>query len=78
VEKVIQMSYNKEMDILYLSVGDPRPAITEELGDDILLRLDIETGEVVGLTVLNFSRHFDSSENLQIPPIGIELHKLIS
>lgn len=78
MEKVIQMSYNKEMDILYLSVGDPRPAISEELEDDILLRLDIETGEVVGLTVLNFSTRFDSAENLQILPIGIELHKLIS
>ena len=78
MDKTLQLYYDKQSDILYLSAGDPRPAISEELGDDILLRLDIETGEVVGLTVLNFSRHFDSSETLQIPPIGIELHKLIS
>jgi uncharacterized protein YuzE len=76
VEKVIQMSYNKDMDILYLSVGDPRPAISEELGDDVLLRLDIETGEVVGLTVLNFSSRFDSAGNPPNLPIAIELHKL--
>lgn len=72
-----QISYNKEKDILYLSVGDPRPAISEELEDDILLRLDIETGAVVGLTVENFSTRFNAAENLQILPLGIELHKLI-
>jgi uncharacterized protein YuzE len=76
--KPLEMFYDKQMDVLYLSVGDPRPAITEELEDNILLRLDIETGEVVGLTILNFSTRFDSAENLPIWPVGIELHKLIS
>ncbi len=73
----MQMSYNKVMDILYLSIGDPRPAISEELGNDVLLRLDIETGEVVGLTIMNLSSHFDTAANLEIP-VGIELHKLVT
>ena len=33
-------------------------AKTVELNDDFLLRLDPKTEEVVGLTVISFSRHF--------------------
>jgi len=55
---MIQLFYDKEGDVLYLSVGEPRSAISE------------------GLTVLNFSSRFDSSDVSQIFPIGIELHKL--
>lgn len=73
---MIQLYYDKEGDVLYLSVGDPRPAISEEIGDDVLMRVAADTGEVVGLTVLNFSSRFDSSDVSQILPIGIELHKL--
>jgi len=73
---MIQLFYDKEGDILYLSVGEPRSAISEEIGDDVLLRVSTERGEVVGLTVLNFSSRFDSSDVSQIFPIGIELHKL--
>lgn len=76
MEKMIQLFYDKEGDVLYLSVGEPRPAVSEEIGDDVLLRVSSETGEVVGLTVLNFSTRFESSDVSQILPIGIELHKL--
>lgn len=57
----MQIFYDDEGDVLYLSVGDPRPAVSEEPGDDVLLRHDVETGEVVGLTVLNFSARFSTS-----------------
>lgn len=54
-EQMMQLAYDREADVLYLSIGDPRPAISRELGDDILLRIDPETGAVIGLTVLNLS-----------------------
>jgi len=59
---VMQLSYDNDADILYLSIGEPRPAISREIGDDVLLRLDPSTGIVVGLTILNLSTHasFDS------------------
>lgn len=57
--KLMQLSYDETSDILYLSLGEPRRAISRELGDDIVLRLDEQTGEVVGLTVLNLSKHQD-------------------
>jgi uncharacterized protein YuzE len=74
----MQLFYDDEGDVLYLSVGDPRPAISEELDDDVLLRHDIETGEVVGLTVLNFSARFSTSKDSQKLPVEIDLRALTS
>lgn len=74
MEKMTQLLYDKEADVLYLSFGDPRPAISEELGDDVLLRHDIETGEVVGLTILNLSSRFGSLQIPQTLPFEIEVH----
>ena len=71
-----QIFYDKDADVLYLSIGEPRPAISEELGDDLLLRRDLETSEVVGLTILNLSSRFGALSEPQSLPFEIELHKL--
>ena len=34
------------------SVGEPRPAVGVDIGDDVVLRYDEETQEVIGLTVI--------------------------
>jgi uncharacterized protein YuzE len=62
---VMQLSYDTDADILYLSIGNPRPAISREVGNDVILRLDPDTGAVIGLTILNLSTH-DSFDNLPI------------
>ncbi|MDX2076812.1 MAG: DUF2283 domain-containing protein [bacterium] len=62
---VMQLSYDTDADILYLSIGNPRPAISREVGNDVILRLDPNTGDVIGLTILNLSTH-DSFDNLPI------------
>lgn len=59
-----QLFYDREGDILYLSVGEPREAISREIGDDVLLRLDPDSEEVIGLTILNLSSRFG---NLDVP-----------
>ena len=58
-EHMMQLAYDREADVLYLSVGDPRPAVSREIGDDVLLRVDPDSGEVVGLTILNLSTRED-------------------
>ncbi|MFZ4675717.1 MAG: DUF2283 domain-containing protein [Nodosilinea sp.] len=56
--KILQTSeqanwdYDDEADVLYLSVGKPRPAVGIDIGDGVVLRYDEETQEVVGLTVI--------------------------
>lgn len=76
MEKVTELFYDTEGDVLYLSVGKPRRAISQELGDDVLLRVDPETGEIVGLTVLNLSGRFGAIQTPQTLPVEIALHRV--
>ncbi len=72
-ERLMQSGYDRESDVLYLSVGDPRPAISREVGDDVLLRIDPQTGEIVGLTVLNLSTRSSS----EVLPVAVDLHETV-
>ncbi|MCZ7540356.1 MAG: DUF2283 domain-containing protein [Anaerolineae bacterium] len=76
MDKVTQLFYDAEGDVLYLSIGEPRPAISQEVGDDVLLRIDPNTGEIVGLTVLNLSSRFGSVQLPQSLPVEMDLRKL--
>ena len=76
MDKVTQLFYDAEGDVLYLSIGEPRPAISQEVGDDVLLRIDPDTGEIVGLTVLNLSSRFGSVHLPQSLPVEMNLRKL--
>lgn len=53
----LTIDYDEGADVLYLSFGEPRKAVTNESGD-VGIRVDEETHEVVGITVLNFLRNF--------------------
>lgn len=62
----IEMAYNKKDDILYISMNN-RPAKTIEMDDGVLLRLDPDTNEFIGLTILFFNKFFKdlcNEENL--------------
>lgn len=76
MDKVTQVLYDKESDVLYLSIGDPRSAISREIGDDVLLRVDPDTDEVVGLTILNLSARFASIQTPQSLPVEMMLRDL--
>jgi len=49
---VLQWDYDEEADVLYLSVGEPRPAIGTDIGEGLVVRYDEKTKEVVGLTLV--------------------------
>jgi uncharacterized protein YuzE len=44
--------YDAEADVLYLSVGTPRPAEGVDIGEGVVVRYDPAEHEVVGLTVV--------------------------
>jgi uncharacterized protein YuzE len=48
----ISWDYDEEADVLYLSVGAPRPAVGVDIGEGIVLRYDEAQREVVGLTLI--------------------------
>ncbi len=45
-------TYDEEADVLYLSVGPPRPALGIDVGDGVVLRYDEEAREIVGVTLV--------------------------
>lgn len=73
--KRLKISYDKEGDILEISAGEPQEAISEEIGDDIILHKNFKD-EIVGLTILNFVKRFEKKgkEDLPISVDFIVLH----
>ncbi|MBN1424231.1 DUF2283 domain-containing protein, partial [Candidatus Fermentibacteria bacterium] len=47
----VTWEYDEEADVLYLSMGEPRPAMGIDIGEGTIVRYDEDSGEVVGLTV---------------------------
>jgi uncharacterized protein YuzE len=48
----ISWDYDEEADVLYLSVGDARPAVGVDIGEGVVVRYDETRKEVVGLTLM--------------------------
>jgi uncharacterized protein YuzE len=47
-----QWDYDEEADVLYLSVGEPKPAVGVDIGGGVVARYDEARKEVVGLTII--------------------------
>jgi uncharacterized protein YuzE len=50
----LSWDYDEEADVLYISVGKPRPAVGTDIGDGVIVRYDEKKKEVVGITILGF------------------------
>lgn len=55
--KQITFDYDEKADVLYLSFGEPKAAVTEEIGN-VGLRVDEKSREIVGITILEFIKSF--------------------
>jgi len=53
---VLNYSYDKEADVLYMSYGKPVPAESIEMGNGVLVRIDPNTQDIVGITWIDFVR----------------------
>lgn len=51
--KKLKFFLDEEGDVLDVTVGEPQPAVSEEIGDDIVIHKN-NRGEIVGFTMLNF------------------------
>jgi len=54
----LKLKYDRDVDVLYCSFGEPRPAISVEVEDGVIVRHDPETEEVVGVTIVDFFKRF--------------------
>ena len=48
----IAWDYDEEADVLYLLIGEPKPAVGIDVGEGVILRYDEAHSEVVGLTLV--------------------------
>lgn len=70
----IKIFYDREADVLYVTQGNPEYTDYVEYTEDILLRFHPETKQLVGFTLIDFSRHFANKES-DIPlPSNIDFH----
>jgi len=67
----LTFKYDREADILHIDKCLPYPdQESEELGDDIIARLNPVTGEVENLEVLFFSTRLLRKELFELPVTG--------
>lgn len=60
----MHIHYDREGDMLEIRVGEPTASYMEEIGDDMLKRIDEKTGKVLGITILNFTKRAEKQKTL--------------
>jgi len=63
--KILHLDYDKEADVLYIAFDKPKPAIGYDHKSGAVQRRDMDTGEIVGYTIVNFSM-YETSFDLEI------------
>jgi len=63
--KALNYHYHRKEDILYVTLGGSDSALCIEQGNGFLVRIDPESGEVVGFTVIDFSLR--AAERVAVP-----------
>jgi uncharacterized protein YuzE len=74
MEAKLKFKYDREADILHIDKCPPyREQESEELPDEIIVRLNPSTGEVENLEVLFFSTRLLRSDLFELP-VSADLH----
>jgi uncharacterized protein YuzE len=70
------LKYDRDADILYVNKRPPyAEQETEELGDDVIARLNPKTGEVENVEMLFFSTRLLRGDLIELP-LTLDLHLL--
>jgi uncharacterized protein YuzE len=72
--ETLKFQYDRDADILYISKRPPyAEQESEELGDEVVARLNPGTGEVEGVEVLFFSTRLLGKDLFELP-VTAEMH----
>ena len=65
---MLNLQYDRQADILYISTRPPyQGQASEEIGDEVLTRLNPDTGEVENLELLFFSTRLQAGRPIELP-----------
>jgi len=68
METKLVFKYDREGDILYINKRPPYPEQnSEEIGDEVIARLNPKTGEIENLEVLFFSTRLLRNDMFELP-----------
>ena len=67
-DDAIQIDYDEEADVLYVSFGPPQAALSFQLEDqvDVFLRYILPDPQVTGVFILDFLRNFPKSPEFSL------------
>jgi uncharacterized protein YuzE len=71
-----QLFYDSDADTLYLSTGEARQAVLQEVTKDVMFKVNPETGAIVGILILNFMARFREQPQPIELPINVDLRWL--
>jgi uncharacterized protein YuzE len=57
---MVDLDYDKDADVFYITFGEPKEAVCEEISDGVLLRRH-ESGKIVGITIIGYKSIVDDS-----------------
>lgn len=71
MDEKLSFKYDREADILYIDKVSPyAEQESDELGDDVIARLNPQTGEIETLEVLFFSTRLLRQEWFELPVVA--------
>jgi hypothetical protein len=63
----IDFHYDKDVDVLYASLGKPMPAKSVEKDNGTVLRIDPKTGRYIGFTIIDYMARLKSGMLKSVP-----------
>jgi uncharacterized protein YuzE len=66
----MKVRFDAKSDVMYFSFGDPKEAISVETETGLIVRMDPDTDEVVGLTIVDFLKRLSGKDETLTVPIG--------
>lgn len=66
MEEDLNIRYDQKGDVLDLSIGEPKEAISREISEDVFARIGGEEDKIIGLMILNFQKHLEDSKKNSI------------
>jgi hypothetical protein len=76
MEKRLTVWWDKEGDLLELTIGKARKGFFMPINGDVLVRLDSKTKEPIGIIFINFSKNFKNKSRKISLPIELKLKML--
>jgi|SaaInl7_200m_RNA_FD_contig_71_868820_length_1159_multi_6_in_0_out_0_2 uncharacterized protein YuzE len=67
------IKYDKFSDVLYISLGNPCDGLAKDIGGGNFIRINPQTNEVIGITILDFMERYSLNENTDIQETATEL-----